>query len=67
MQSLDFWTFQSAYPNKYIPADAYYKAYKSVSGKLLKTNFLSPAWIEMGPQNMGGRTLALDINQQMFH
>jgi photosystem II stability/assembly factor-like uncharacterized protein len=62
MQSLDFWTIQRAYPNKYIPANAYYKAYESVSLKLSKSNILSPAWQEMGPQNIGGRTIAIDIN-----
>ena len=62
MQSLDFWTIQRAYPNKYIPANAYYKAYQSVSFKLSKSNILSPAWQEMGPQNIGGRTIAVDIN-----
>jgi hypothetical protein len=62
MLSLDFWTIQRAYPNKYIPADAYYKAYKSAQAKLSKSNILSPAWQEMGPQNIGGRTIAIDIN-----
>ena len=62
MQSLDFWTIQRAYPNKYIPANAYYKAYESAPRKLSKSNILSPAWQEMGPQNIGGRTIAIDIN-----
>jgi photosystem II stability/assembly factor-like uncharacterized protein len=62
MQSLDFWTTQRAYPNKYIPANAYYKAYESASQKLAKTNLANPVWEEMGPQNIGGRTIAIDIN-----
>jgi hypothetical protein len=62
MQSLDFWTAQRAYPNKSIPGDAYYKAYKYALEKLSRKNINSPAWIEMGPQNMGGRTLAVSIN-----
>jgi photosystem II stability/assembly factor-like uncharacterized protein len=62
MQSLDYWTIQRAYPNKYIPANAYYKAYESASKKLAKTNSFSALWQEMGPQNIGGRTIAIDIN-----
>ena len=62
MQSLDFWTVQRAYPNKYIPENAYYKAYESAKTKLSKSNILTPDWQEMGPQNIGGRTLAIDIN-----
>jgi photosystem II stability/assembly factor-like uncharacterized protein len=62
MQSLDFWTIQRAYPDKFIPDNAYYKAYESVSAKLLKSNTVAPAWQEMGPQNIGGRTIAIDIN-----
>jgi photosystem II stability/assembly factor-like uncharacterized protein len=62
MQSLDFWTVQRAYPNKYIPGKAYYKAYESAKNKLSKSNYLASEWQEMGPQNIGGRTLAIDIN-----
>src|ERR1017187_120689 len=62
MQSLDFWTIQRAYPNKYIPANAYYKAYASAQSKLLKSNILTLSWQEMGPQNIGGRTIAIIIN-----
>ena len=62
MQSLDFWTMQRAYPNKYIPANAYYKAYETVASRLLKANILPPVWQEMGPQNIGGRTISIDIN-----
>ena len=62
MQSLDFWTVQRAYPNKFIPPNAYYKAYESAKTKLSKSNILTPDWQEMGPQNIGGRTIAIDIN-----
>ena len=41
MQSLDFWTVQRAYPNKYIHDNAFYKAYESASIKLAKSNVLS--------------------------
>jgi len=62
MQSLDFWTAQRAYPNKTIPDNAYYKAYFASQERLFKSNDLNIEWQEIGPQNIGGRTLALDIN-----
>jgi len=62
MQSLDFWTVQRAYPSKYIPGNVYYKAYEYAKNKLSKSNYLASEWQEMGPQNIGGRTLAIDIN-----
>jgi photosystem II stability/assembly factor-like uncharacterized protein len=62
MQSLDFWTAQRAYPNKNIPDNAYYKAYASMQDKLNKTTLVTAQWEELGPQNIGGRTLALDLN-----
>ena len=62
MQSLDFWALQRAYPNKSIPDNAYYKAYAKEKAKLNKSNDAVVNWEEIGPHNIGGRTLALDIN-----
>src|ERR1035437_449564 len=47
MQALDFWTIQRAYPDKYIPEDAYYKAYESASKNLSMTNILASDWQEI--------------------
>ncbi len=62
LQSLDFWTIQRAYPNKNIPDNLYYKAFMEQKEKLFKSNDTKVDWQELGPQNIGGRTLALDIN-----
>lgn len=62
MQSMDFWTRQRAYPNDDIPSDAYYKAFEKAKSNLYKNSDLVTPWEEMGPHNIGGRTISIEIN-----
>ena len=66
LQALQFMTMKRAYPNQDIPADAYYKAYE-YSKQLLKketNNLLVYQWDQIGPHNIGGRTLDVEFNWQ---
>ena len=61
MKAFDFWTKQRAYPGNDIPVDAYFKAYdRNKSLARINDNFTS--WEEMGPHNIGGRTISIAIN-----
>jgi len=61
MQSLNFWTLQRAYPNDDIPIDAYYKAYEENQTSLSKSSAMTE-WKEIGPYNIGGRTISIAMN-----
>ncbi len=64
MVALDFWTNQRAYPNKIVPDDAYYKAYEKSRELVFSKNreIQTNMWTQVGPHNVGGRTLAVTIN-----
>ncbi|MBI5473759.1 MAG: hypothetical protein HY961_15580, partial [Ignavibacteriae bacterium] len=64
MTALDYWAAQRAYPDRTIPDDKYYAAYEYA-----KTHLQSPVdesatdtWQQIGPHNIGGRTLAVAFN-----
>ena len=66
MEALNFWNESRSYPNSKFPDNGFLEEYEKV--KLRKkqndTNSISPDWREMGPHNIGGRTLAIAINPQ---
>ena len=67
MKALDFWTAQRAYPNRVIPDRDFYKAYQYSETRLKKrTRGCTPndAWHSIGPENQGGRTIALAVDPQ---
>lgn len=63
MKSLDYWNDSRAYPNKLLPETGFYDAYE-YEKSMNKTidNSVNDEWKEIGPHNIGGRTLALCIN-----
>jgi photosystem II stability/assembly factor-like uncharacterized protein len=65
-QALQYLTMKRAYPNTDIPADGYYRAYElskqTFSNK--NQNFLVYQWEQIGPHNIGGRTLDVEFNWQ---
>lgn len=63
LQALDIWSMQRAYPEKLIPEQGLYDAFEY--SKTMNTNADNSGlddWKEIGPHNIGGRTLALAIN-----
>jgi len=65
LKALDFWTRSRAYPNQDIPPAAYYKAFTNSKAKLLKKdNSLTYSFEQIGPHNIGGRTLDVQFNPQ---
>lgn len=61
LQAMQFWTERRAYPNDDIIPDAYIKAYNQSKSKLKKLNS-NYQWQEIGPHNIGGRTLDVEFN-----
>ncbi len=65
LKALDFWTKSRAYPNDDIPSKAYYKAFEYSKSFLSKQNNLSNySFEQLGPHNIGGRTLDVQFNPQ---
>src|SRR5688572_4121185 len=63
LQALDIWAMQRAYPDKLIPEQGYYDAFEySKTMNVNADNLGIDEWKEIGPHNIGGRTLALAIN-----
>jgi len=70
--AFDFWTAQRAYPNKTLPTRGHYDAYvyskASLGADWEKGGAERPGakepWQELGPHNIGGRTLAIALNPQ---
>ena len=64
MEALDLWANQRAYPNKIIPDIGYYDAYVYSKNNLISSfdNFDTTHWYQIGPHNIGGRTISLAIN-----
>lgn len=65
LEALQFLTTAAAFPNLDIPRDGYAKAYEFYKTKFsqsrLQVSFAS-AWKNVGPTNIGGRTLCVAIN-----
>lgn len=61
LQAMQFWTERRAYPNDDILPDAYYRAYNLSKASLKKLNS-NYQWQEIGPHNIGGRTLDVEFN-----
>jgi photosystem II stability/assembly factor-like uncharacterized protein len=61
LQAMQFWTERRAYPNDDILPDAYYRAFEQSKNQLkkIKTNY---QWQQIGPHNIGGRTLDVEFN-----
>ena len=65
-EALDFWAAQRAYPNQVIPSAGYAQAFDDSRARLasaLDREVVAP-WQPIGPQNIGGRTLAVAFNPQ---
>jgi photosystem II stability/assembly factor-like uncharacterized protein len=67
-EALNFWSYQRAYPNKAIPDVAHYAAFEYAQKNLQRSPGGQLAavdpWKEIGPHNLGGRTLAIVFNPQ---
>ena len=61
LQAMQFWTERRAYPNDDILSDAYFRAYNLSNASLKKINS-NYQWQEIGPHNIGGRTLDVEFN-----
>ncbi len=61
LQAMQFWTERRAYPNDDIPSDAYYRAFNLSKARInkVKSNY---QWQQIGPHNIGGRTLDVEFN-----
>ena len=65
LKALDFWTRSRVYPKEDIPPDAYYKAFQYSKSTLSKQDHpLTYSFSEIGPHNIGGRTLDVQFNPQ---
>ncbi|MFQ5637128.1 MAG: T9SS type A sorting domain-containing protein [bacterium] len=66
-QALDLMNTIRAYPNKAIPKTGFVASFDFMQKRLPKTathNFDAETWEPIGPQNIGGRTLAIALNPQ---
>jgi photosystem II stability/assembly factor-like uncharacterized protein len=64
-EALDFWTQSRAYPDRDIPAAAYYAAYtlaKSRVKEVPRSVSGSSIWEPIGPLNLQGRSLCVALN-----
>jgi len=66
-KALNLWSAQRAYPNRSIPDVGHFAAFEkaraSFRGHTAAVQSVDP-WEEIGPHNMGGRTLAIAFNPQ---
>jgi photosystem II stability/assembly factor-like uncharacterized protein len=64
MESLQFMTQIRAYPNTDIPEDKFYKAFEYSQSELAQNsdNPLPAVWTNIGPNNIGGRSIALAVH-----
>ena len=65
LEGLDFWSKQRAYPNRSIPDTKFYKAFESSNKYLRKRSQpieTQDTWQSIGPDNRGGRTIALAVD-----
>ncbi|MCF8243208.1 MAG: T9SS type A sorting domain-containing protein [Melioribacteraceae bacterium] len=66
-EALNFWNMQRTYPYKKMPADKYNREYETSKLHMSKANAelnLDDQWTEIGPHNIGGRTISLAINPE---
>ncbi len=64
-QALDLMNHIRAYPNETLPESGFVSAFYLVQQKVQKSAVFDPqTWEAIGPQNIGGRTLALVFNPQ---
>lgn len=65
LEALDFWNRSRAYPNQDIPPAGYYNAFTySKSNLIQQDNLATYNFEEIGPHNIGGRTLDVQFNPQ---
>ncbi len=64
MTALEFWTAQRAYPDRTVPGDRYFAAYQYSRTHLNNQadESADDTWQQIGPHNIGGRTLAVAFN-----
>jgi photosystem II stability/assembly factor-like uncharacterized protein len=65
LKSFEWWYAQRAYPDEFIPAKAYKRAFEYYNLSLKKTRKKLPldsSWRSIGPTNIGGRVLALAVD-----
>ncbi len=62
-RALEFWAAQRAYPGEVMPGRGYYEAYLTARRSLKEAAAAAP-WRSIGPDNIGGRTLAVTFNPQ---
>ena len=66
-RALQQWTAQRAYPGEDIPALGYSQAFeysKQLRNRALEKGVSAGSWEAIGPKNIGGRTLAVELNPQ---
>ncbi|MBU2585247.1 MAG: hypothetical protein KKH32_07940, partial [Bacteroidetes bacterium] len=63
-EALNWFTEQRAFPNDDIPGDKYFKEFLRYKSSLKKYPFnnVTDIWQNIGPKNVGGRTLSIAIN-----
>jgi photosystem II stability/assembly factor-like uncharacterized protein len=65
LEALNFWTRARAYPNEDIPPEAYYNAFNYSKSNLFHGDKpLAYNFEQIGPHNIGGRTLDVQFNPQ---
>ncbi|MFA6468207.1 MAG: T9SS type A sorting domain-containing protein [Bacteroidota bacterium] len=67
MQALQLWNEQRAYPDAEIDDEKYFTAFRRQRDAGLaekQISFASDQWRQIGPHNIGGRTLAVAVNPQ---
>ncbi|GMU95763.1 T9SS type A sorting domain-containing protein [Ignavibacterium album] len=63
LEALQNWNYKRAYPGTDIPASKYYEAYIAKKN-LRKISGVNYQWEQIGPHNIGGRTLDVEFNPQ---
>lgn len=64
LQALQNWTQKRAYPEIDIPASKYFAAFVEAKKNLRKIFESNYQWVQIGPHNIGGRTLDVEFNPQ---
>ena len=67
LEALHFWNEVRTYPNKTFPSEGFVKAFNYKKNNLSKNNYITDPednWREIGPHNIGGRTISIALNPQ---
>ncbi|MCK5590439.1 MAG: hypothetical protein KAI72_00655, partial [Candidatus Pacebacteria bacterium] len=67
LKALHFWNEVRTYPNKAFPSEGFVKAFNYKKNNLSKNNYITDPednWREIGPHNIGGRTISIALNPQ---